>query len=96
MRFDVGRPTQSSDAAKKMLVAASCLTAALVTPPSTTIVGGGPAGLATAIMLARKGYKNIKVLDRLPPPAAAGDASVWSDTAKHYLVGLERAWPRGS
>ena len=23
-----------------------------------------------------------------PPPAAAGDASVWSDTAKHYLVGL--------
>ena len=85
-----------------MLVAASCLTAALVAPPSTTIVGGGalvappsttivgggPAGLATAIMLARKGYKNIKVLDRLPPPAAAGDASVWSDTAKHYLVGL--------
>jgi thioredoxin reductase len=25
------------------------------------VIGGGPAGLATAIMLARRGYTNIKV-----------------------------------
>jgi NADH dehydrogenase FAD-containing subunit len=31
-------------------------------PMTTSIVGGGPAGLATAIMLARMGYDNIKVL----------------------------------
>ena len=62
---------------------------ALVAPPAaTTIVGGGPSGLATAIMLAQKGFKCIQVLDRLPAPAAAVDDSVWSDTARHYLVGL--------
>ena len=65
------------------------LSPALVVPPiSTTIVGGGPAGLATAIMLAKKGYKSITVLDRLPPPEGAQDEKVWSDAARHYLVGL--------
>ena len=57
-------------------------------PPSTIIVGGGPAGLATAIAFARRGWKRITVLDRLEPPALVDDASVWSDTARHYLIGL--------
>ena len=70
-----------------MLLAIILSTPALVPPPSV-IVGGGPAGLAAAIMLARKGCPSIKVLDRLPPPAAVDNEEVWSDTARHYLVGL--------
>ena len=68
------------------LAAVSC--ALVPPPPSTVIVGGGPAGLATAIMLAKRGYKKITVLDRLEPPAAPDDLEVWSDTARHYLIGL--------
>ncbi|BAZ09224.1 hypothetical protein NIES4071_10310 [Calothrix sp. NIES-4071] len=30
------------------------------------IVGGGPAGLATALMLAKRGWKNITVLEKRP------------------------------
>ena len=62
---------------------------ALVAPPSSTlIVGGGPAGLATAIALSRRGYKNIEVLDRLAPPAALDDTATWGDTARFYLIGI--------
>jgi len=57
-------------------------------PPLTAIIGAGPAGLATAIMLARLGTANIHVYERLPPPAATDDAAAWSDTAKFYLIGL--------
>ena len=32
------------------------------------IVGGGPAGLATALMLAKRGWKNITVLEKRPAP----------------------------
>jgi 2-polyprenyl-6-methoxyphenol hydroxylase-like FAD-dependent oxidoreductase len=46
------------------------------------IVGGGPAGLATAIMLARRGWRDIAVYDRLPPPPDPDDEAVWGDTAK--------------
>ena len=55
---------------------------------TATIIGAGPAGLATAIMLAKRGMNDIHVYDRLPAPAASDDASVWSDTAKFYLIGL--------
>ena len=55
---------------------------------AATIIGAGPAGLATAIMLARRGMENIHVYERLPVPAASDDASVWGDTAKFYLIGL--------
>lgn len=62
--------------------------AGLVAPPAgTLIVGGGPAGLATAIALAKRGYKKVEVLDRLPPPPAVDDTA-WSDTARFYLIGI--------
>ncbi|MEO0970542.1 MAG: FAD-dependent oxidoreductase [Cyanobacteria bacterium J06639_18] len=32
----------------------------------TLIVGGGPAGFATALMLAKRGWKNITVLEKRP------------------------------
>lgn len=37
-------------------------------PPSTAIIGAGPTGLFTALVLARRGYSNITVYDRLPRP----------------------------
>merc|ERR1740124_910674 len=57
---------------------------------SAAIIGAGPAGLATAIMLARsgRGLDDIHVYERLSAPAASDDTSVWSDTAKFYLIGL--------
>ena len=55
---------------------------------AATIIGAGPAGLATAIMLARRGMDNIHVYERLSAPAASDNTSVWSDTAKFYLIGL--------
>mmetsp|Transcript_7266 Transcript_7266/g.19024 ORF Transcript_7266/g.19024 Transcript_7266/m.19024 type:complete len:587 (-) Transcript_7266:214-1974(-) len=57
-------------------------------PASTIVVGGGPAGLAAAIGLANRGYKSITVLDRLEAPAPPDDNAAWSDTARHYLIGL--------
>eukprot|EP00548_Thalassiothrix_antarctica_P012517 CAMPEP_0194159742 /NCGR_PEP_ID=MMETSP0152-20130528/78007_1 /TAXON_ID=1049557 /ORGANISM="Thalassiothrix antarctica, Strain L6-D1" /LENGTH=618 /DNA_ID=CAMNT_0038869357 /DNA_START=189 /DNA_END=2045 /DNA_ORIENTATION=+ len=57
---------------------------------SAAIIGAGPAGLATAIMLARsgRGLDDIHVYERLSAPAASDDESVWSDAAKFYLIGL--------
>lgn len=54
------------------------------------IIGGGPAGLASAIMLARRGYTNIKVFDRLAEPSAPDDSSVWNDfeTGRNYNIGV--------
>lgn len=56
----------------------------------TVIVGSGPAGLATAIMLARAGVKGIKLYDQLNEPVAANDSAYWSNYAadRSYLIGL--------
>jgi 2-polyprenyl-6-methoxyphenol hydroxylase-like FAD-dependent oxidoreductase len=73
------------------MVATAAEPASLATPPSsasTAILGGGPAGLATAIMLAQRGWTDIHVFDRLAPPPAPDDAAVWSETARFYLLGL--------
>ena len=59
-----------------------------------TIIGAGPAGLATALMLAQRGMTDIHVYERLPaPPTASKDTTaVWDDDAdaiaKYYLIGL--------
>lgn len=51
-------------------------------------MGAGPAGLATAILLAKRGWPNIEVVDRLPPPPLTDDTDTWSDTARFYLIGI--------
>lgn len=55
-------------------------------PSSTIVVGGGPSGLATAMMLAERNWKNIVVIDRRPAPAE--DESMWLDFSRNYLIGL--------
>ncbi|KAJ8614276.1 hypothetical protein CTAYLR_001151 [Chrysophaeum taylorii] len=57
-------------------------------PASTIIVGAGPAGLASAIVAARRGWKQVRVIDRRPPPEDVEDESVWLDASRHYLIGL--------
>lgn len=54
----------------------------------TVIIGGGPTGLCTAMMLAQKGWSDVHVYDRLPPPPSPDDETVWGDTARFYLIGL--------
>lgn len=56
-------------------------------PSNSVIVGGGPTGLACAIALARRGWDNIEVWERLSkPPASASE--VWGDASRSYNVGL--------
>ena len=54
------------------------------------IVGSGPAGLATSIMLAKRGYVNIKVYDKLPRPPSPGDETFWGnfEEDRSYNMGL--------
>lgn len=56
-------------------------------PSRSVIVGAGPAGLAAAIMLAKRGWTNIDVFDRLgalPSP----DADEWGNPYRSYNLGL--------
>ena len=56
-------------------------------PTNSVVVGGGPTGLACAIALARRGWENIEVWERLSkPPASASE--VWGDASRSYNVGL--------
>jgi 2-polyprenyl-6-methoxyphenol hydroxylase-like FAD-dependent oxidoreductase len=43
------------------------------------VLGGGPCGLTSAVMLARRGYSNISVIEKLPEPAPCDDAAHWND-----------------
>lgn len=56
-------------------------------PASTAIVGGGPTGLAVALMLARRGYRNVCVYERLaePPPPASPE---WGNPERSYNLGI--------
>lgn len=56
------------------------------------IVGGGPAGLLTAIMLAKMGYSGIEVFEKREKPAAPSD-KIWSDVdspefKRSYNIGI--------
>jgi 2-polyprenyl-6-methoxyphenol hydroxylase-like FAD-dependent oxidoreductase len=56
------------------------------------IIGAGPAGLSTAIALARLGYKNVKVFDKLDEPLAP-DSPDWVDLVsptflRSYNIGI--------
>lgn len=63
------------------------VSAAFSKPTSTAVVGGGPAGLATAIMLARRGYRHITVLERLEEPPAPSSAE-WGNPERSYNLGI--------
>ena len=55
---------------------------------SSVIVGAGPTGLVTAIMLARRGWKNVRVLEKRNKPEKANNADVWGDPQRSYNIGL--------
>jgi kynurenine 3-monooxygenase len=54
---------------------------------TVTIFGAGPTGLATAVMLARRGYRNIEVLERLSEPPNP-KAAVWNSGERSYNIGI--------
>lgn len=64
----------------------------VATQHPSIVIGAGPIGLLTAVMLAQRGMKGIQVLERLPPPPAPDDLSVWGDfettSDRLYLIGL--------
>jgi len=60
---------------------------AAAAPSRTVVVGGGPTGLACAIMLARRGWTNIEVWERLPRPPAP-TAGEWGDPNRSYCIGI--------
>lgn len=57
-------------------------------PKQTAVVGTGPAGLATAIMLARRGWDNIVLYDRLPAPPRS-DSGRFGDPERSYNIGMD-------
>ena len=55
--------------------------------PSPIIIGGGPTGLSCAITLARRGYTDIKVFDRLEEPPAP-ESDIWASGDRSYNIGI--------
>ena len=81
---------QSNNAARRKRVVRAALADSRAhdkRPPSTVIVGGGPTGLLAAIALARRGWANIEVWERLQRPPASS-SSEWGDPSRSYNVGL--------
>eukprot|EP00597_Dinobryon_sp_UTEXLB2267_P018996 CAMPEP_0201111828 /NCGR_PEP_ID=MMETSP0812-20130820/76548_1 /ASSEMBLY_ACC=CAM_ASM_000668 /TAXON_ID=98059 /ORGANISM="Dinobryon sp., Strain UTEXLB2267" /LENGTH=478 /DNA_ID=CAMNT_0047374993 /DNA_START=108 /DNA_END=1540 /DNA_ORIENTATION=- len=56
----------------------------------TVVIGSGPAGLATALMLARQGIVGIKLFDQLSAPPKPDNISYWGnyEGERSYLIGL--------
>jgi len=54
---------------------------------SVAVVGAGPVGLLAALALARRGYRKVQVLDRLPEPPGP-EEQVWGDPDRSYNLGL--------
>lgn len=54
---------------------------------SVAVVGAGPVGLLAALALARRGYRKVRVLDRLPEPPGP-EEQVWGDPDRSYNLGL--------
>jgi len=63
--------------------------AAALERANAVVIGSGPAGLATAIMLAKRGTTNIRLFDQLPEPPSSTDEK-WGrfDSARSYNIGL--------
>ena len=57
-------------------------------PESVVIVGAGPTGLVTAVMLARRGWTNIRVLEKRNRPEKASNVEIWGDPQRSYNIGL--------
>ncbi|CAK0838824.1 unnamed protein product [Prorocentrum cordatum] len=55
--------------------------------PSVAVVGAGPVGLLAAIALFRRGYRKVRVFDRLARPAPP-DAASWGDAERSYNLGI--------
>jgi len=57
-------------------------------PSMALVVGGGPAGLAAAIMLAQQGWGQVRVVERMQPPAPPNDAAYSDTPERSYNLGL--------
>eukprot|EP00929_Paragymnodinium_shiwhaense_P005985 TRINITY_DN10877_c0_g1_i1.p1 TRINITY_DN10877_c0_g1~~TRINITY_DN10877_c0_g1_i1.p1 ORF type:complete len:488 (-),score=121.50 TRINITY_DN10877_c0_g1_i1:124-1506(-) len=54
---------------------------------NVAVVGAGPVGLFVALALCKRGFRKIRVFDRLPKPPAP-DADDWGDCERSYNLGI--------
>lgn len=54
---------------------------------NVAVVGAGPVGLLAALALARRGFKKVRVYDRLSQPPKP-DAAEWGDPDRSYNLGI--------